>query len=198
VKLSFAYDEAVTIPFATANGTAVSGSDYTTTSGSITIPAGRIAQTLIVPILGDRIPESTEEFLVNLGSATNATIAEGQGVATIRDNEPLISINSVCKNEGNSGTRLFVFTVRLSAVYSQAVTVDYSTADGTALAGSDYRAKSGTLTFAPGQRTKTIAIVVYGTDKEEFDEYFFVNLSNPSENADLLEWQGVGTIVNDD
>jgi hypothetical protein len=104
----------------------------------------------------------------------------------------------VAKKEGNGNTTQFVFTVSLSAAYDQAVTVHYATANGTATAGSDYQAKSGTLTFAPGQTTQTITVVVYGDKAVEADETFFVNLSSPSNNAFLFAPQGIGTILDDD
>ena len=74
---------------------------------------------------------------------------------------PLISVNNVSKPEGKSGTTTFPFTVQLSNPSDEAVTVKYTTANGTAKAGSDYTSKSGTLTFAPGETTKTISIAVH-------------------------------------
>src|SRR5262249_58519849 len=77
-------------------------------------------------------------------------------------------------------------------------TVQYTPADGTATTGNnDYRATSGTMTFNPGQTSKTIAVTVNGDTNVEPDETFFVNLSNPT-NAGLSNSQGVGTILNDD
>src|SRR5437764_6930348 len=101
--------------------------------------------------------------------------------------------------DGPTGSTLFVFTVSLSAAYDQAVTVHFATADGSAtVADHDYQAQSGTLTFAPGQTTLTISIVVYGDKKKEANESFFVNLSSPSSNALVLDAQGLGTILDDD
>ena len=119
-------------------------------------------------------------------------------MGTILDDEPrLLTINDVTMREGFFGTRTFVFTVNLSAASSAPVTVDYDTANSTAAAGSDYYAQSGTLTFAPGQTTRTIGIAVKGDWKREADETFFVNLSNES-GAQIQDGQGVGTILNDD
>jgi hypothetical protein len=78
------------------------------------------------------------------------------------------------------------------------VTVNYGTANGTATGGEDYTAASGTLTFAPGETTKTITIKVKGDRKQEADETFFVNLFGVSSNAMILDAQGIGTILNDD
>jgi hypothetical protein len=91
-----------------------------------------------------------------------------------------------------------VFTVTLSAAYDVPVTVDFATADGTARTGnSDYVGTTGTLTFAPGQTTKTVTVIVKGDKKKESNETFFVNLSGAT-NALMLDSQGVGTILNDD
>ena len=78
------------------------------------------------------------------------------------------------------------------------MTVNYATANGTATAGSDYRAKSGTLTFAPGVTSMTITIIVIPDKVQEADETFFVNLSGASSNAQLIAAQGIGTILDDD
>ena len=89
------------------------------------------------------------------------------------------------------------FNVTLSAVSSQTVTVDYATADGTALVGNDYQPASGTLTFAPGETSKPITVTVSGDTTNEPDETFFVNLANPA-NSTISKAQGLGTIINDD
>ena len=91
------------------------------------------------------------------------------------------------------------FTVTLSAAYDEAVTVNFATRDGTAKA-EDYVARSGMLTFAPGETTKTITVVINGDKKKEADEYFDVLLSSPSGNALFSDGKmsGRGMIVNDD
>jgi Calx-beta domain/FG-GAP-like repeat len=199
VNLSAASGQSVTVSFATANGTAATGSDYTAVSGTLTFAPGETSKTITVAITGDRLAEPTETFFVNLSAPTNATIADGQGTGTVLDDEPRISINNVTKLEGNSGTTLFVFTITLSAAYDQAVTVNFATANGTATtADHDYQAQSGTLTFAPGETTKTITIVVYGDKKTESNETFFVDLSDPSSNALFGNVRGIGTILDDD
>jgi hypothetical protein len=108
-----------------------------------------------------------------------------------------LSINNVQLAEGNSGTKYFHFTVSLSSPSSRAVTVDYQTANGAATAGSDYFARSGTLTFLAGQTSRTISVPVIGDTTVESDEAFYVNLSSPR-GAILTDSQGRGTIQNDD
>ena len=155
VTLSAASTQTVTVAYATGNGTATAGSDFQAASGTLTFAPGDTSKTITVWVTGDRLPEPTETFVVNLSSPTNATIADGQGVGAILDNEPRISISDVTKSEGKTGQKtLFTFTVTLSAAYDQAVTMSYRTVNGTATTGdNDYIAKTGTLTFAPGETT---------------------------------------------
>ncbi|HKG61327.1 MAG TPA: Ig-like domain repeat protein [Pyrinomonadaceae bacterium] len=124
----------------------------------------------------------------------SATFAGGQTVNAA----PTVSINDVQIAEGNSGTTNLVFTVTLSATSAATVSVDYATADGTAqTSDNDYQSASGTLTFNPGEKTKTITVVINGDQKTENDETVFVNLNNPV-NAVVADAQGAGTILNDD
>jgi hypothetical protein len=190
----------VTVRYDTANITATAATDYAATSGTLTIPAGQTSRTFTVPIKGDLVAELTETFAVNLSNSTNAVIADGQAIGTILDNEPRprISINDVRTTEGNSKTpKYFTFTVSLSAAFDQAITVNYATASGTATAGSDYQSKTGSITFAPGETTKTITVAVIGDKQKESDETFFVNLSG-AVGAEITDGQGLGTILNDD
>ncbi|HKA08240.1 MAG TPA: FG-GAP-like repeat-containing protein, partial [Gemmataceae bacterium] len=132
LTLTYASNVDVTVHYATADITATAGSDYTAASADVVIPAGQTSRTFTVAVIGDRLPEPDETFAVNLSSPTNATIADSQGVGTILDDEPRITINDVSLNEGNKGTKSFNFTVSLSASYDASVTVSYATADGTA------------------------------------------------------------------
>ena len=111
---------------------------------------------------GDRLGEPNETFVVNLSNPTNATIADGQGIGTILDDEPRISSNDVTVTEGNTSTVNATFTVSLSVAYDVAVTVHYQTANGSATAGSDYAAASGDVSIAAGQTTKTFTVAVIG------------------------------------
>src|SRR3954447_6667012 len=133
VSLSAPTSQAVSVHYATADGTAAAGSDYQAASGTLTIPAGQTTGTITVLVNGDRLPEPNEAFFVNLSSPTNATIADGQGVGTIGDDEPRISISDVTKSEGRRGkATLFTFTVTLSIAYDQPVTMSFRTVNGTA------------------------------------------------------------------
>jgi Calx-beta domain/PASTA domain len=110
---------------------------------------------------------------------------------------PALSINDVSVGEGNGGTTNAVFTVTLSTSASQTITANFATADGTAVAGTDYTATSGVVTFAPGETSKTIAVPVVGNTVFESTETFALNLSNPAL-ANIGDASGVGTIINDD
>jgi Calx-beta domain-containing protein/VCBS repeat protein len=200
VTLSAASSQPVTVAYATANGTAAAGSDYQAASGTLTIPAGQTTGTITVLVNGDRIAEPNETFFVNLSSPTNATIADGQAVGTIQDDEPRISISDVSRYEGRRNhTTLFTFTVTLSAAYDQPVAMSFQTVNGTATTGdNDYVARTGTLTFAPGETTKTITIEIKGDNKQEADEYFYLDLFGNSSNSLFTKNRGIGTILNDD
>jgi hypothetical protein len=200
VTLSPASTETVTVVYATGDATATAGNDYQAASGVLTFAPGETSKTITVPVNGDRLGEPDETFFVNLSSATNATIADDQGVGTVVDDEPRISINDVSKKEGKKNqTTLFTFTVTLSAAYDKPVTMSFQTVNGTATTSdNDYVARTGTLTFAPGETTKTITIEVKGDSKKEADETFYLDLFGNSGNALFTKNRGVGTILNDD
>ena len=199
VSLSTASALVVTVDYATADDTATAGSDYVSLGvTTLTFPIGVTSQPITVTVNGDLAVEGDETFFVNLSNPANATIADGQGVGTIIDDDiASLSINDVTVTEGNAGTVNAIFTVSLSAASSQVVTVDYATANDTATAGSDYLSTNGTLTFPIGVTSQPITVTVNGDTVVEGNETFFVNLSNPS-NASISDGQGIGTILNDD
>jgi hypothetical protein len=201
VSLSNLSATSVQVTYATANGSAAAGSDYTTTSGVLTIPALSSSATISVPVKGDTTVEPNETFFVNLSSPTGATIADGQATGTITNEDvpppPNILIDDPSVTEGDSGTRIISFTVSLSAASSSVVQVNYATADDSAAAPSDYVAKSGTLTFPIGTTAQIIAVQVIGDTAVEGNEFFFINLSN-SAGATIADSQGAGTIQDDD
>jgi hypothetical protein len=200
VSLSAIARGEITLSYATANGTAVAGSDYQPVSGTLTFAPGESSKSITVLVNGDRLAEPNETFFVNLSNPLNATIADGQGVCSLMDDEPRINISDVTKAEGRKGqTTLFTFTVTLSAAYDQAVTMAFQTVNGTAkTSDNDYIAKTGTLTLAPGETTKTITIEVKGDSKKEADETFYLDLFGNSSNSLFTKNRGVGTILNDD
>src|SRR5262249_34992402 len=135
-------------------------------------------KTINVVVNGDRTAESDEAFSVDLTGATGAILSAGHAVGTIVDDEPWVSIDSgPTVTEGNLGTTTANFTVRLSATYDAEVDVDYTTLDGSALAGSDYQAAKGTLVIPKGQTVATIPVLVYGDKVAEFTESFSVQVT---------------------
>jgi hypothetical protein len=195
LTLSAASDQALTVHYQTTDGSAAAGNDYAGSSGEVTFAAGATSQTISIPVFGDRLAEPTESFVVNI-SATAAFVGDGLGVCQILDDEPSVRINDVTVTEGNTGTLNAVFTVSLSAASDGPVTGQYESADQTALAGSDYQAAGGTVTFAAGELTRTITVLVNGDTLGELNETFLVNLS--SLNAHVADGQGMGTILGDD
>ena len=153
-----------------------------------------------MPVLGDALNEADETFVVKLTNPANGVLAgTGQATATITDDDPLpsLAINDVTMTEGDSGTKSFTFTVKLSAPSGRAVTVAFGTADLTATAGVDYQSRNGTLTFNPGVTSLTVTIVVNCDRVPELDESFALDLSAPV-NATIADGLGLGTILNDD
>jgi hypothetical protein len=209
VSLSSAASTVVSVDYATANGTATAGTDYTALpTTTLTFNPGETSKTITVAINGDNQVESDETFFVNLSNlqtnGSNVTLADNQGQGTItNDDSASIAITDVTITEGNSGTTNAVFTVTLSNQVDTAVTVNYATADGTATTtDNDYIGIATTpLTFNPGETSKTITVVVNGDTKVETNETFFVNLSNlqtNGRNVTITDNQGQGTIANDD
>src|SRR5207248_3416490 len=200
VSLSNPSYQTISVNYATADGTANAGLDYVAESGTVTFAPGQTTRTVSIVVKADTIDEANETFFVNLNAPVNATIADNQGLGMIIDNDsaPSLAINSVSVIEGNSGTTPVISTVTLSAPSDFTVTVNWTTADGTAtLANNDYVAASGTLTFPPGVTTLTITNLVNGDSVDEISEVFFVNLSGAT-HATISNPQGVVTILNDD
>ncbi|MBD2091798.1 glycoside hydrolase family 9 protein [Microcoleus sp. FACHB-1515] len=217
VQLSQASQQTVTVQYATANGTATAGSDYTASTNTLRFAPGETKKTITVGVLGDTIAESNETFSVRLSGATNATIADGEGVGTITNDDvapvpiptpaptpaptpiptPNLSIGDVTVTEGNTGAATATFSVNLSASSTRTIDVNFATANRTAIANSDYTSKTGTLRFAPGETRKTIEVSVLGDTIAESGETFAVNLSSAA-NATIADGEGVATIIDND
>ncbi|MFU8844108.1 MAG: Calx-beta domain-containing protein, partial [Bacteroidales bacterium] len=174
------------------------GTDYFTwTSGDITIPAGTTSLTFVVPTIEDMLAEDTETFTltatVNSGNTSNTS---DSGTGTILDNDAVtIAINDVTVAEETPGYA--TFTVTLTGDIQDALTLSYTTADGTALAGSDYTTTAGTLTFPAGSvsgATLTITVPILDDNIGEPTEYYYVNLSDIVFNgsASFSDAQGMG------
>jgi chitinase len=189
----------VTMDYATADGTAVAGSDYTSKTGSLTFTTGQTSKSVSVTIASDALSENDETFTLSVSNVVGAAVTASTGTGTIADDdpEPDLSIADASVTEGDAGDATMSFAVTLSAASGREVTVDYATADASALAGSDYTTTSGTLTFAAGETTKSVDVPVTGETIHEGDETFAVSLSAP-DNAGTADADAVGTITDDD
>jgi hypothetical protein len=208
VKVNFATATGANFP-ATGAAAGTAGADFVAVSTPTTIAfnAGATVALARVTINGDLLDEENETFRVLLSTPVNATIADGEGIGTITDDDaaPALSINDASIAEGNSGSKNLTFTVTLSKTSAKAVTVNYATGDGTAKAGiapaGDYTSKSGTLSFAANSTgtalSKTIVVPITGDVVVEANELFYVFLSGQV-NATVSKARGVATISNDD
>ncbi len=211
VTLTGAIQDALTFTYATADGEALNGEDYTTSTNTINFAAGSgsgSTLTVTVPVSDDSRAEPTETFELALSNIVfSGAIDNGSndllGIGTITDDDAAsVSINDVTVDE-SAGTATFL--VRLSGDIQDALTVDYATADDDALSASnqDYSATTGTVTFAAGSLNETqLPIVVNITNDNiaEPTESFEMNLSNLvfSGVGSISDNQGIGTITDND
>ncbi|WP_235582373.1 S-layer family protein, partial [Rhizobacter sp. Root16D2] len=183
-------------------GTASNGTDYTGVA-TVTIPAGASSASFSVATAADGRDEPNESIVVSIGAVSGGgfeTIAphgtNNTLTTSLVDNDPTptLSINNVTVNEA-AGTA--TFTVTLSAASGQAVSVNYGTSNGSATAGSDYTAATGTLTFAAGSTVQTITVPITNDTLAEATETFNVTLSGAT-NATIAVATGVGSIIDND
>lgn len=203
VTLQDTVEGGFTVDYGTVDGTATTAdSDYTATSGTLTFDGitGE-AKTITVPINGDVKVEADETYTIELSNTSNIGVdITDIGTGTItNDDSTSVTINDVSKYEGNSGTTAFTFTATLNDTVVGGFTVNYSTANGTATAGSDYQSASGTLTFAgTAGETKSFTVNVLGDSATESDETFTVSMSNVSNTDVAINDIATGTILNDE
>ena len=188
------------VSFATANGTATAGSDYTAASSTLAFAAADTTKTVTVATIDDAVVEAAETVGVNLSGATGgATISDAQGIGTINDNDTAATCSGISFQIGNAGDvegNGLVFTVTRTGSTSISCSVSYASANGTAVAPGDYTAVSGTLTFAASQSSRTISITTLVNGPGEGDETMYVNLSNATGGATISDSQGLGTLYN--
>jgi hypothetical protein len=204
-------DRAITVDFATLDGTAVSTGitpDFSALTGKLTFAAGHTESQLIrVPINGDIFKESNETFQVKLSNATNATIARDTGTGTIQQDDD-VKVALIIKDakvtegdlnsSGNATTKQAVFTVELSGASATATTFRAFTQNGTAVVGEDYAALDQTFTIPAGSTSVTVSVTIGGDNTFEFTESFFVSLTDVSDNVEVLDNEARGTVYGDD
>ncbi len=184
VTLTGEVEAGFTVDYITSNNTAQAGSDYTATSGTLTF-AGSTGetQTLQIPITDDPIVEQSEIFLVTLNNVVNPgniTISKAIGVGSITDNDAAnVTIDDITVNESDGQA---IFTVTLTGNVPSGFSVNYATADDTALDTEDYLSTSGSVTFSGNDgETQTITVQILDDGVvEQANEDFFMNLTGIS------------------
>ncbi|UWU50484.1 pre-peptidase C-terminal domain-containing protein [Limnospira indica PCC 9438] len=200
VTLDRPSNQMVRVNFTTADGTAtVADEDYQETSGQLVFPRGQTERVIRVPVIGDTKLEPDETFKVILSEPENAELGRDEAIGTIlNDDVPEMSIADTEILEGDRGRSFAEFKVTLNSPSDQMITVNFTTADGTAtVADGDYQPTNGRLVFPRGQTERVIRVPVIGDTKIEPDETFRVILSDP-QNVTLANRQATGTILNDD
>jgi len=185
----------VTVHYETHDGTATAGSDYIPTSGWVTFGPFDTERTVHVSVIGDTLYEGNEYFFVDTSSGGAGDEGGGQKVTIVDDDPaPVVSVSGTTVSENGGSAR---FDVSLSAPSGAPTTVAYSTADGSATAGSDYVATSGTLTFAPGETSKSVSVDLVNDAVHEDAESFSLALSSPV-GATLGTAQANANVIDDD
>ncbi|HWS27315.1 MAG TPA: Calx-beta domain-containing protein [Xanthomonadales bacterium] len=194
----------VTVQYATADaGASAALGDYVAASGTVSFAPGELTQTIPITINGDTYFEFNETVNVTLSGAVGGNIVGNIAQLTIVNDDvaPTLQVADVGIIEGTgAGTTTLVFTATLSAepAPDQPAMVDYSTASGSALAGTDFTAASSTLSFTNGTAlTRTINVPITRDNIDESDETFTLTLSNVF-NAQIPQPTATGTIQDDD
>ncbi|ACL76817.1 Calx-beta domain-containing protein [Ruminiclostridium cellulolyticum] len=201
VSLSQASDEYITVDYTTSDGSAKSPKDYTSASGTLTIAKGETSGTIEIDVLNDTLDEYDENFSLTINNPVGAELGTSSSVkCTIKDDDaaPDIVISNAAVDEVDLGNNTkLIFDVKLSAESEKTVTVNYSTADGTATQGLDYTATNGTLIFSPGETgPQQIQVTVLGDDLLEPSETVSLNLT--ATNANKPDYTATGTIKDND
>lgn len=179
VTLSETSPRTITVDYTTQNGTAKAGSDYVSQTGTLRFNPGTTQQTVQIQIIGDGVFEPDETLKLTFSNPANAQLgAIASSVTVQNDDPPPLTLAPLTVDE-NIADGMAVLTVQLAAASSDDVSVNYVTADDTAMAGGDYTATSGTLTIPAGQTRGAISIPLLDDNLVEADEKFSVRLSNP-------------------
>jgi hypothetical protein len=194
-----------TVQYATADGTATAGSDYNAVAlTTLTFSPGQATKSVSITTIDDSLVESSETVNVNLSNASAvASIVDSLGVGTINDNDsatPCSGVSFAASNNpaANEGTTLS-FTITKTGTTSDACSLSYQTADGTAHAGTNYTAKPLTsLSFASTATSKTVSVTTLDDHIVTGDLNMHLNLSAPSGAATITDSQSTGTIHNID
>jgi chitinase len=189
----------VSVDVATADGTAAAPGDYASAAATLTFAPGQLSLPVDVTVHGDAVFERDETLTIGLSNPAGATVADGTGIGTIAgdDAAPVLDVAGVTLSEGDAGDAIATFVITLSGSTDLPAGVDVATADGTATAPADFAPLATSLTFAPGETTKTVDVTIHGETIFEDDEDLSLGLSNPVD-ATVGTATATGTIVNDD
>ena len=194
VELNVSYPENATVDYATSDNTATSPADYRGASGTLTFAPGETTATVDVAIVDDADVEFGETFHLVLSNPVNTVLGENATGTILDDDEPSASIGDA---SGREDAGELTFTVTLDKPSVDEVVLAYAAKDGTATAGRDYGAVTGTLTFAPGNTSMDVPVAIIDDHDDEPDETFTVELSAP-QNTVIGDPIGTGTITDDD
>ena len=196
VSLSNTSTTEITVNYSTEDGTALAGLDYTSVEGTLSFSANdaNLTRTIRVPLVDNNVDEPDETFIVRLSGVVAAVIADNEGIGTIEDDEPPISV-SIYDGRAREDAGSLEMAARLNRPSLQnVVTVRFSSSDRTATSSSDYTATTGLLIFERGSTEGKVLVEVIDDQLVEGDETFEVTLSNPR-NAVIGQGLATGTIV---
>ena len=198
VTLDRASDQPVVADWRTRNGTAVAGADYTAGSGKVVFAPGETERTLHIATLEDNADDDGETMTLELSSPNGATLGDATATGTIRDNGQNPAKVSVHDTETVEGAgAVLSFPVRLDRAAASTVTVEWETLDGSAKAGKDYVATSGTTTFRAGETRKTVAVKVLDDTNAEGEEVMLLLIKSAT-GAHMGARVATGTIKDND
>jgi hypothetical protein len=202
VTLSAASGQTVTVKAAAAGGTATEGQDFQSLSTTLTFTPGQTSKPLTVVVNGDPDVEPDELFSIFLTSPTNATISDNQGVGTITNDDVAQPASTVQFEQASysvaEDAHFKLINVTRTGDTSQPATVGYTTSDGTAQQRTDYNLLLGTLSFAAGETSKTLTLLVTEDAYVEGSETLNLNLSNAVGTTLGAQSQAQVTILDND
>jgi PKD repeat protein len=197
-NLDRSYSQPVSVRYATADGTATAGADYTATSGLLVFAPGVTNATFPIAILQDTLIELSETIVVNFSDATNALLGAAGSITILDDELPSVffsSTNYSAVEASGSAT----IEVRLNAASGRTVTIHYlTTTSGTATAGSDYTPVSGFLVFAPGQTSRSFTVPLADDTLDELNETIGLVIDGVTNAIAAFPQAAVLTILDDD
>jgi PKD repeat protein len=204
VRLDKPADRLVTTRFETRDGTARAGQDYTARSGTLVWQPGQQTKTVLVQVRPDTAPERSESFSLRLFSPTGGLVlGDASARAVIADDDlsrfrSVITVADARAVSERSAPTSAVFTVRLDKPADRTVSIAFSTRGVNATAGQDFVARTGTLTWRPGEQVKTVRVRVLADRRSERTESFQLRLGPPGRGVAVLDGVGVARILDDD